>query len=241
MEKIKADSPVRLYHQLMEILRSRILRNAWSLGEKLPTEQELCEQYGVSRITVRQALAALEREGLVVRKQGLGTFASIPRIEQNLASFYSFSQEFKKLGLTPRTEVVDFSIEVADVHLQQILDLKADSTVYQFTRLRLANEVPIAIESTYLPGSLFPGLTKDILAELPLYEVMNTRYGVTANSARESFGAVALREAEAEVFGLPVGAPALDLERLAYSGQRCVEYTRGVVRGDKFRFHVKLD
>lgn len=241
MERIREDSPVTLYYQLMEILKAKILRNEWSLGEKLPSEAELCEEYGVSRITVRQALAALEREGLIVRKQGLGTFVSIPKIEQNLASFYSFSQEFKKRGLKPRTEVVDFSVERADAHLRQIFNLGAESAVYRFTRLRLASEVPIAIESTYLPVSLFPGLTKEILTESPLYEVMNIHYGITANSAQESFGAVALGEEEASIFGLPVGAPALDLERLAYSGERCVEYTRGVIRGDKFRFHVKLD
>lgn len=241
MELVKTNSPVALYYQLKEILSQRILSNEWSLGERLPTEFELCEQYGVSRITVRQALAELEREGLIVRKQGLGTFVSIPRIEQNLTSFYSFSEEFKKRGLKPKTEVVDFSTVVASPKIQGIFDLGDQQRVYAFTRLRLASEIPIAIESTYLPVNLFPDLTREELVKFPLYEVMNTRFGVIANSAKESFGVVSLREKEANIFDLKVGSPAFDLERLAYSGAQCVEYTHGVVRGDKFRFHVKLD
>ncbi|HHY09827.1 MAG TPA: GntR family transcriptional regulator [Firmicutes bacterium] len=241
MELVKSNSPVALYYQLKEILSDKILSNEWSLGERLPTEFELCEQYGVSRITVRQALAELEREGLIVRKQGLGTFVSFPKIEQTLASFYSFTEGFRKRGLVPRNEVVDFEIKQADAKAQKIFGLTDKSLIYSFTRLRLASDLPIAIESTYLPVDLFPGLTKKELAKSPLYEIMSKRYGVVANSAEESFGAVALGRKEAKIFGLKEGAAALDLERLAYNASRCVEYTRGVVRGDKFRFQVKLD
>ena len=241
MELVKTNSPIALYYQLKEILSQRILRNDWGVGERLPTEFELCEEYGVSRITVRQALAGLEKEGLIVRKQGLGTFVSIPQIEQNLASFYSFSAEFRKRGLKPSNQVVEFSVIPADAKMRRVFGLEGSSSVYAFKRLRLANEIPIVIEWTYLPADLFSGLTREELAESSLYEIMNARFGVIANSAQENFGAVVLKKDEAEVFGLEVGAPALDLERTAYSGARCVEYTRGLIRGDKFRFHVKLD
>ncbi|HHY14492.1 MAG TPA: GntR family transcriptional regulator [Firmicutes bacterium] len=241
MELVKSSSAVALYYQLKEILSKKILENVWPHGERLPTEHELCEQYGVSRITVRRALAELEREGLIVRKQGLGTFVSIPKIEQNLASFYSFSEEFQKRGFTPRNEVTEFSIQPADATLQKTFHLAEKQEVYSFTRLRFASDIPIAIESTYLPVYLFPGLEREELIESPLYQIMNQRFGVIANSAKESFGAIALGEKEAKIFQLEMGDPAFDLERLAYWGAQCVEYTRGVVRGDKFRFQVKLD
>ncbi len=241
MELEKNGSAVALYFQLKEILNKKILDNTWLHGEKLPTEQELCEQYEVSRITVRRALAELEREGLIVRKQGLGTFVSMPKIEQNLASFYSFSEEFKKRGFKPRNEVTEFTVEVADAKIRKIFGLGEKQEVYAFTRLRFASDIPIAIESTYLPVHFFRGLKKEALERLPLYQIMNEEFGVIANTAQESFGAIALGREEAAIFGLKVGAPALDLERLAYRGSECVEYTRGVVRGDKFRFRVKLD
>lgn len=241
MELEKNGSAVTLYFQLKEILNKKILDNVWLHGEKLPTELELCEQYGVSRITVRRALTELEREGLIVRKQGLGTFVSMPRIEQNLASFYSFSEEFKKRGYKPRNKVTKFSVEPADAMIQKIFGIGEKQQVYAFTRLRLASDIPVAIESTYLPLHLFPGLKKSALEELPLYQIMNERFGVIASTAQESFGAISLGKTEAAIFGLNKGDPALDLERLAYRGSECVEYTRGIVRGDKFRFHVRLD
>lgn len=241
MELTKDNSPIALYYQLQEILTAKILNGEWSLGEKLPTEHELAKQYGVSRITVRQALAELERSGLIIRKQGLGTFVSMPKIEQNLTSFYSFSEEFKKRGLRPKTEVVDFTIKPAGAELRVVLGLAEGSEVYRFTRLRLANEMPMAIESTYLSVDMFPGLTAETLNKSALYEVMNQSFGIVANSAKETFGAVALSEKDAKIFGLKVGSPALHLERFAYNGIHCVEYTSGVIRGDKFRFQVQLN
>ncbi|WP_461366897.1 UTRA domain-containing protein, partial [Candidatus Darwinibacter acetoxidans] len=84
------------------------------------------------------------------------------------------------------------------------------------------------------------GLTKEVLDTTPLYDVMRNTYGIVAASAKESFGAVAIGEQDAALFGLPPGHPALDLERYTYAGDQCVEYTRGIVRGDKFRFEVRL-
>lgn len=241
MELLKSSSAVALYYQLKEILSKKILDNVWPYGTKLPTEYELCEQYGVSRITVRRALAELENEGLIVRKQGLGTFVSIPKIEQNLASFYSFSEEFQRRGLIPKNEVTEFSVQQPDAEMQRVFSLGKEQEIYAFTRLRFANEIPIAIESTYLPVHLFPGLEREALVEYSLYQIMNEKFQVIASTAQESFGASALGKEEANIFGLKVGAPAFDLERLAYRGAECVEYTKGIVRGDKFRFRVRLD
>ncbi len=239
--ELQSNSPVALYYQLKEILGQKILNNEWDLGDRLPTEFELCEQYGVSRITVRQALAELERQGLIVRKQGLGTFVAIPKIEQNLTSFYSFSEEFRKRGFKPKNKVVDFQVQRPTEQIKSVFGLTSGQEVYHFTRLRMASDIPVAIESSWLPTSVFPELTKGELEQCSLYEIMKTRFGVIADSASESFGASALGKKEALVFGLTEGSPALDLERLAYRGAQCVEYTRGIIRGDKFRFQVKLD
>ena len=241
MELVNMNSPVALYHQLKEILAQKIISNEWSVGDRLPTEFELCEQYGVSRITVRQALTELERDGLISRKQGVGTFVSIPKIEQSLTSFYSMSEEFRKRGLKPRTEVVEFRIESAERTVRKALAIEEGQTVYHIKRLRFADDLLMAIEYTYLPEVLFPNLTKAELDSNALYDVMRNRFGVVTSSARESFGAIAISKDDAKYFGLAEGYPALDLERFAYSGSDCVEYTRGVMRGDKFRFYVKLD
>src|SRR5665647_3212360 len=98
MGPLNVKLPTTLYFQLKEQLMSRIAMKEWNPGDKIPNEHALCHEYGVSRITVRQALTDLEREGYIIRKQGKGTFVTFPRIEQNLTSFYSFSDEFKKRG-----------------------------------------------------------------------------------------------------------------------------------------------
>src|SRR5450756_1435327 len=84
----------------------------WNPGDKIPNELALCHEYSVSRITVRQALTDLEREGYIIRKQGKGTFVSFPRIEQNLTSFYSFSDEFKKRGFRPSNKILEFHLTI---------------------------------------------------------------------------------------------------------------------------------
>lgn len=241
MKLVKENAPIALYHQLKEILAHKIVNNEWSAGEQLPTEFELCEQYGVSRITVRQALNTLEKEGLIVRKQGIGTFVSIPKIEQSLTSFYSMSEEFKKRGLKPRNQVREFRIELPTDEVRKALSLPKGESVYHIERFRYADETLMAIEYTYLPVPIFPGLTRGELDSSPLYDVMRTRFNVITSSAQESFGATAISKADAKDFGLEEGYPALNLERFAYSGSECVEYTIGVMRGDRFRFYVRLD
>jgi GntR family transcriptional regulator len=240
MELIRENSPVALYHQLKAILTQKITSGQWPVGHRLPTESELCNQYGVSRITVRRALAELEREGLIKRRQGVGTFISVPKIEQQLTSFYSLTEEFRKRGLNPRSAVEKLVIVVPSPTISRALELPEKEKVYYLKRLRFADEVLMAIEETYLPAKLFPGLTKEMLDTTALYDVMRNTYGIVAASAKETFGAVAVNEQEAVLFGLPPGHPALDLERYTYAGDQCVEYTRGVVRGDKFRFEVRL-
>lgn len=233
-------SPVSLYHQLKEVLLQRITDKEWKYGEKIPTEFELCRRYNVSRITVRQALAELEKEGFLIRKQGRGTYVSVPKIEQNLTSIYSFSEEFRKKGFTPRNKILEFHDMPPEAGIMEKLKIEGCEHIYYIKRLRYADDILMAIESTYLPADMFPGMDRKELDEKRLYDVMRDRYGVAPSSAEEIFGAVLIDEKEAEFFGIKKGSAGLEIQRYTYSGLRCIEYTRGVARGDKFSFHVKL-
>lgn len=242
MESLDSTLPVALYYQLKEMLTNKILSKEWKVGEKIPTEFELCEQYKVSRITVRQALRDLEKEGYLVRKQGRGTFVSVPKIEQNLMSFYSFSREFKKRGFEPHSEVLEFHLQIPKPEIVNNLKLSNEQNqVYYIKRLRYADNMLLAIETTYLPADLFPGLDEKTLNEKALYEIMRDNYGVVPTSAEESFGATLIGGKESVYFGMKKGNPAISLERWAYSEERHIEYTTSIVRGDKFTFFVKLN
>ena len=240
MSLIRRNSPIPLYYQLKDILTDKIVKGEWSVGDRIPPEAELCKQYEVSRITVRQALEELRREGLIVRKQGKGTFVSIPKIEQNLMGFYSFSNEFRKRGLKAHSCVLQFSILEKQYEACRALGVPLDSKVYYFRRLRYADDTLMAIESTYLPWDAFAGLTREALQDKALYDIMRSDYGIIPNFAEESFGATLLEQEEAEFFGLRVGHASIDIWRKTFSGSDCIEYTIGIVRGDIFRFHVDL-
>lgn len=236
----RTSSAMPLYHQLKETLSNRIEKGDWSVGDRIPLEAVLCKEYDVSRITVRQALTELRQQGLIVRQQGKGTFVSTPKIEQDLMGFYSFSDEFRRRGMQPRSETLEFAVLEKQNDFCRFLCLPETSKVYHFKRLRYANNTLMAIESTYLPFDYFVGLTADVLQKRALYDVMRSDYGIHPNLAEESFGAVLLQEEEAQLFDLLVGDPGLDIVRKAYSGSDCIEYTYSVIRGDKFRFHVDL-
>lgn len=241
MSQLDDTLPTALYHQLKEQLMNRITRKEWNPNDKIPNEMALCSEYRVSRITVRQALTELEREGYIIRKQGKGTFVSFPRIEQNLTSFYSFSDEFKKRGYKFSNQILEFQLTVPVSEITAKLGLeKAKAQAYYIKRLRYADDTLVAIESTYLPFDLFNDLKREDLENNSLYDIMRQKYDVNPNSAGESIGATLIAEREAVFFGVRKGTAALDIERFAYSGSRCVEYTTGIVRGDVFRFHVKL-
>ena len=241
MKQLDGNLPVSLYYQLKQDLLGKIAGKEWRPGDKIPNEFELCREYGVSRITVRQALAELEKEGRLIRRQGKGTFVAIPRIEQNLASFYSLSEEFKKRGYSPSNKVLDFCLKAPPADIAEKLGLKGetDRAIY-LRRLRFADEMPMAVEFTYLPADLFPGLTKTQLEHKALYDIMREDYGVIPVAAEESIGAVEIGDMEAAFFKTEKGRAAFEIERIAYSSDRCVEYAKGVVRGDVFRFHVRL-
>jgi GntR family transcriptional regulator len=113
--------------------------------------------------------------------------------------------------------------------------------VYYIKRFRYADDTLMAIEDTYIPASMFPGFKAEFLEDKSLYDVMREDYGIVPNSAEESFGATIMSREEAQHFGIEEDMAALHIERVAFSGEICIEYTTGLIRGDKFRFRVKLD
>ncbi|HHW48071.1 MAG TPA: GntR family transcriptional regulator [Clostridiaceae bacterium] len=231
-----------LYSQLKDILLNKILSGEWSNGEKIPNEYELCKMYNVSRITVRQALAELTKKGYLVRKQGSGTYVSIPKIEHNLTSFYSFTEEFRKRGFSPSTKVLEFHMQIARKEIARKLGLgEGSKEVYYIKRLRFADNTPVALESTYIPAALFRNLNEEDLEVKALYDIMREQYGVVPSTAEESISAVNLGEKEAIYLGVDKGVAVLQVERFTYNLETCIEYTIGFIRSDVFSFHVKLD
>lgn len=242
---INPNSFVPKYHQLKQILREKIDAKEWAAGELVPSENELCRQYGVSRTTVRQTMAALVNEGLITREQGKGTFVARPKLEQALAGFYSFTEEIFKMGLRPRSQVLKVGVTGASKAVSKRLVVPEGEEVVYLTRLRLASEEPIMFETSYLPHRRCPGLVDRDLGSRPLYDILREDFGIVPCRAREEFQPALADDYEAGWLRITAGAPVLLLERLAYATleereEAPIEYCHSVVRGDRCRFYVDL-
>ncbi len=161
MIEIDKNNKLPLYYQLYEIIVHDIKKGTFAEHDKLPSERELCERFEISRSTVRQAMNELEKDGYIYKEHGRGIFVSPKSFKQDLFKFYSFTDEMKKIGKTPTSKVLDFKKIKSDERLARKLGVKTNQNLYEFTRLRLADDEPIMLETSYLPMVRFPNLTRE--------------------------------------------------------------------------------
>lgn len=241
MSRIKKGDRVPLYYQLMDIIIEDIKSGKYKENDKLPSERELCEMYDISRATVRQTIQELEKEGYIYKQHGKGTFVSPERFKQDLLKFYSFTEEMKKIGKRPSSKVLQFEIVDIDGKISEKMNLPVGKKVYKFTRLRLADEKPIMVETSYIPYSRFQGISRNDLEEQAMYDIFTQRYDAVFSKAEESFQPVSTRSDEAILLGNQSGSPSMMIERITYEGDSIIEYTVGIARGDRFKYRVVLE
>ena len=231
-----------LYHQTAEILRTRIVQNVWKQGDRLPSESQLCEEFGVSSITMRRAVATLVAEGLLVRLQGKGTFVSSDHaIVQGPPHLTSFTEDMRLRGWASRARVTGFRTERAPAALATRLGLSGGALLHVIGRVRLADDLPVALQTAYVPALLFPGLETHDFRNESLYEVFERDYGVKPATATEVYRASKLTDGEAELLEAEPDSPAFRVERLTTdSTGRRVELVESVVRGDRYTVVLRL-
>lgn len=239
MGMFQSKSP--LYYQLAEIIINDIKEKNLQENDRILTEREYCEKYNLSRSTVRQAIAYLEKKGYIYKVQGCGTFVSSRVMKQKLLKFYSFTEEAKKQGKTPSSKILSFKEKKADEKICKELNINKDDKVYELQRLRLADDEVVMYEKTYLLEKKMQGLSKNILLEKPLYEILQNRYNISFTKATERFSVLLADEKIAEILTIPQGSPIIRLQRWTYAGMEIIEYTVSLVRGDRFEFEVELE
>ncbi|MBS5789008.1 MAG: GntR family transcriptional regulator [Fusobacterium sp.] len=239
MGMFQSKSP--LYYQLAEIIINDIKEKNLQENDRILTEREYCEKYNLSRSTVRQAIAYLEKKGYIYKVQGCGTFVSSRVMKQKLLKFYSFTEEAKKQGKTPSSKILSFKEKKADEKICKELNINKDDKVYELQRLRLADDEVVMYEKTYLLEKKMQGLSKNILLEKPLYDILQNRYNISFTKATERFSVLLADEKIAEILTIPQGSPIIRLQRWTYAGMEIIEYTVSLVRGDRFEFEVELE
>lgn len=228
-----------LYSQVADALIAQI--NGHMYGKLLPSERALCEQYQVSRTTIRQALHLLAQRGYVDGVRGKGMVVSHPQLLQELHSVYNFHEEMRRQGKRPETHMVDFVVQAASGGLASVFSLPEGSPVYRMIRLRLADGVPMLLETTYLSYQRFPGIQQKELEKGPLHHLLSSRYGLKLTAAEETFEPILLRPLEAQMLKTEENALGMLVERISLEGEaRVVEFSKGVSPARKFWHHITL-
>jgi len=225
-----------------EETRDRILDLVESLhvGQAIPSERQLTQEIGVSRLTVRAAIDELVRDGYLDRRHGSGTYVTEPKIAQPL-TLTSFSEEMRRRGMVPGSRTLELTITSAGARLARRLQVSPEEPLVRVKRLRLADSEPMAMEVLHIPEALVPGLTKADLENRSFYELLAERYEIVIGSGTQTIEPTVTNEEESEVLGVPLHTPAFLFERTTVSESgRIVEFVRSIYRGDRYRLVADL-
>ncbi len=239
---INFDSNIPYYIQLMDVIEAKIRSGDWQAGDRIPSEPELCETYGVSRTVVRQALREIELAGLILRRKGKGTFVSRPKIDESLAQkLTGFYQDMVERGHKVVTQVLRQQVIPASDKIAGYLQIEPGTQVMDVHRLRFIDDEPIVLVSSYLPYNLCSGLLNVNLTNRSLYEYIEGECGIHIASGKRYIEAVAADQQEAELLNTDVGAPLIMLDSVSFLEDGTpIEYYHAVHRGDRSRFEVEL-
>jgi GntR family transcriptional regulator len=233
---LRCNNTIPLHAQIREALRLRIQSTEFKAGETFPSERELAELYGVSRMTVRQALQHLRQEGLIYHERGIGTFVSSRKIDVHTRNLGGFSDEMVSLGLKPSSRILELKSKFATEQVARDLDLEEGEKVFHLERLRLADDEPMAFEITCLPEKLCPELDEWDLTKNSLYQILVENYNLRMNHAAESLEAAAATKFVAKQLGIKTGTPVLVVHRVVFSeSNQPIESAFTTYRADRYR------
>ena len=224
------------YLRVRDYLRS-VATHELAVGDPIPSERVLCEQFGVSRMTIRQAVDALVVEGLLVREQGRGTFVAPSKVDLQVR-LASFGEEMARRGMAPSSTVLAAEVVSATPDVADALEILPGERVYSLYRVRLADGEPMAVEQSWLPCALLPGLFDDGVPE-SVYGGLRRR-GLDPDWGEDVVAAAEADAEDAELLGVEPGTAVLRLTRRTFAGQSAAVYSRSAYRADRYVLWVPL-
>lgn len=240
--RLVSGTPTPLYTQLKDLLRGRILDGSYPPHSRMPSEHDLCADFGVSRITVRQALGDLQKEGLIFRIHGKGTFVSRPKAFQNVTSLQGFAEAMSSMGYEILNRVLDFSFIPADARVAARLNIAEGDEVAAIRRVRLLNREPISLELTWIPAALARRLEHADLATRDIFLILENDCETPLGHADLSVDAILADEELTNALNVAEGAPVLRIERLTHdANDRPVDFEYLYFRGDAFQYRLRTD
>lgn len=240
MKIVSKKNPVPLHFQIKEILQEMIENEELKPGDAVPTERELCEIQGVSRMTVNKAIMSLVNEGLLYREQGKGTFVAKPKENKEIAGLKSFSEVMQDKGLKTETRILFFQIKEATKRIKSVLNLSDDNNkVFEISRLRMSEGEPVAIETVWIPHNLCSDMDRQTIEGKSLYETFKNKYKYFPNKAKQTIEPIILNEDECRLLNQNENALALMFRRTTYIKDEVpIEYTKAIYRSDIYKYEL---
>ena len=237
---LNKNNPIPLYYQLAEQIREQIQTGRLERGAKLPSERELSEQFEISRMTVRQAISYLVQQGSLAVRQGVGTFVAQPKLAHDTLHLLGFTEEMMHQGGLAGSQVLEQAVVTPPLRVAAGLKLDPADTVVKIVRLRLSENIPLLLETIFIPTTICPGLEHKDLGTASFYTVLDKDYGLNLKHARHTLEATTANEYESTLFGVEPGVAMILLEGVTYlDEEQPVEYFKAVYRGDRFKFKLE--
>lgn len=230
------------YYQLANILRQKILDGEWLPRTPIPSERVLENQYNISRTTIRQAIDYLEKQGFIYREHGRGTFVSPQKLQKGLQELTSFSEDMLRRGIQPGQVIQSIERLTPSEDVLQRLELPPGAKVLRVERIRLGDNTPIGLQTSYLKLAENQTIAReDLEAAGSLYRILQDKYNIIPTEADETLEVTLATPYEASLLQIKPGAPLLLNERLLYNQNRePVEFVKILYRGDRYRYLIRL-
>lgn len=226
-----------LQYQLIKKFYEKLNNKEWLPGQMIPSEKEICEEYNVSRITVREALKELVQAGYLVRKQGKGTFVSTPTVEYASTSTFSLSEQLEAQGLQSEFVVLHFEIEPSTSSHRTIFKIGEEDNVVSIIRLRKINGKPYAYEEALVPEKYLQGATSANIDQAGLYQTIKACSGMFPEYANETVEAVQCPDRIATIMGLQFKTAVFSVNRYTMASNECIEHCRSYLHGQRYNCH----
>jgi GntR family transcriptional regulator len=239
---LNKQSPIPLYYQLAESIKEQIRVGELKPGDQIPAERVLSELHAISRMTTRQAVAYLVREGALVARHGLGTFVAEPKLTHDALHLLGFTEEIMHRGGQVVSQVLEQALVPAPARVAAELRLALGEQALKIVRLRLSNGTPLLLETIFVPAGLCPALEREDLATQSFYAVLEQRCGLRLKRARQTLESTVANDYEGQLFGIAPGTAMILLEGVTYDEQnRPTEYFKAIYRGDRFKFSFESE
>jgi GntR family transcriptional regulator len=235
---VKARNGVPAYQRIQGAIRKNIASGGLRPGDAVPSERELARIHEVSLMTARHALAALEHEGVVERRRGVGTFVSTPKIHFN--KLMSYTEQMRSRSLSPGSKVLFAEIVDDEEEATARLSLSPKTPVLKLERLRHTGGEPFALETCYFSAKPYEGLLSEPLERESLFAILERHYHVVLGYADEEVDATAADPRTAELLGVPKREPLLRIRQVIYSTKGSViVYVLGLYRSDRHNLVIR--